>query len=418
MNAEIIAVGSELLLGQIANTNAQFISNQLAEAGVDVYRHSVIGDNQSRLLEEISAAEDRADLIILTGGLGPTKDDLTKETVALHLGRKLVMHEESLFYIESYFKNANREMTENNQKQALVVEGSNVLMNHHGMAPGMMIHSERSVFVLLPGPPREMKPMFQSSVIPELLKLGEVKPMKSRVLRYFGIGEAELETKIDHLINKQINPTIAPLASDGEVTLRITAKHSQITEAEKMLDEAEAEINSIVGQFMYGRNNETLLQKACQLLSSFKLTIASAESLTAGLFSSQVGSQPGASSILKGGIVSYSNDVKVNLARVSEKTLSEEGAVSEACAIEMAEGAKRQLNADIGISFTGSAGPDSLEGSPPGTVWIGIAFKDQPVQAVQLKLQGDRNYIRLRAVKYGLFYIIQLLEQQNAEELL
>ncbi|KIL47786.1 competence/damage-inducible protein A [Jeotgalibacillus campisalis] len=413
MNAEIIAVGSELLLGQIANTNAQFISQKLAEAGIDVYRHSVVGDNQSRLLAEISAAQDRAELIILTGGLGPTKDDLTKETVAQFLGKKLVMHDESLHFIEQYFKNANKAMTANNQKQALIVEGSDVLVNHHGMAPGMILNSQGTILVLLPGPPREMKPMLQTSVIPRLLKLRKGEPVISRVLRYFGIGEAELEDRIEHLIHKQINPTIAPLASDGEVTLRISAKHSEVKTAQKMLDVTEADINSIVGKYMYGKNDETLLQKTFELLSSSQLTIASAESLTAGLFASQIGSQPGASSVLKGGLVCYTNEAKMNLAGVSDKTLAEEGAVSKRCAIELAEGVKNRLGSDIGISFTGSAGPESLEGQPLGTVWIGIAFQSNPPIALHIKLQGERNYIRLKAVKHGLFHLIQLLEQHS-----
>ncbi|PPA71996.1 competence/damage-inducible protein A [Jeotgalibacillus proteolyticus] len=414
MYAEIIAVGSELLLGQIANTNAQFISQQLAELGIDVYRHRVVGDNADRLLQEIQEAEMRSDLVILTGGLGPTKDDLTKETMAAHTNRKLVMHEESLLAISEYFKAANREMTDNNKKQAIVLDNSTVFINRHGMAPGMLLRHNNTVFVLLPGPPREMKPMFQLDAVPELLSIfSDGKPVRSRVLRYFGIGEAELETKIEALIDAQKNPTIAPLASDGEVTLRLSAKHENKETAGSMLDKTEEKINSIVGEFMYGKDDETLLNKAFSLLSSTGKTIASAESLTAGMFSSQIASLPGASAVFKGGIICYTNESKRDLTGVKEETLLKYGAVSEQCAKELAAGVKKSLNSDIGISFTGVAGPDSLENKPAGTICIGIAMDNKPPIAISLSLKGERNYTRIRTVKHGLFQLIRLLEDRK-----
>ncbi|MEW9501236.1 competence/damage-inducible protein A [Jeotgalibacillus marinus] len=415
MNAEIIAVGSELLLGQIANTNAQFLSQQLAEMGTDVYRHRVVGDNASRLLDEIKEAETRADLVILTGGLGPTKDDLTKETIAQHLQLELVSHGPSLQAIEQFFVSANRVMTENNRKQALVLNGSDVFINHHGMAPGMLVTHNQTVFVLLPGPPREMKPMFQNDVVPKLLTIfGGGKPVRSRVLRFFGIGEAELESRIEELIDAQHNPTIAPLASDGEVMLRLSAKHENKKEAISMLDHTEQLINDVVGEYVYGKNDETLLLKAVSLLKEQQKTIAVAESLTAGLFASQIASVPGAGSTLLGGVVCYTNKVKHHLVGVPQDILDTHGAVSEACAIELASRIRTRLKSDIGISFTGVAGPEPLEGQPPGTVWIGLSFSDREPFAISLKLTGERNYNRIRTVKHGFFQLIRLLEKETS----
>ncbi|KIL44955.1 competence/damage-inducible protein A [Jeotgalibacillus soli] len=413
MNAEIIAVGSELLLGQIANTNAQFLSGRLAEIGIDVYRHRVIGDNADRLEEEITEAEKRSDIVILTGGLGPTKDDLTKETVAKYLGRKLVMDEPSLKAIEEFFIKAGREMSVNNRKQAIVIEGSTVFFNRHGMAPGMFIKTESTCFVLLPGPPREMKPMFLEDVTPVLLnELGAGQPVVSRVLRFFGIGEAELETRIEDLIDTQKNPTIAPLASDGEVTLRLSAKHAVEGEAWQLIEDTEQLILARVGQHLYGINEETLVNKAAELLQRESKTIAAAESLTAGLFASELGAIAGVSSVLKGGVVCYTNESKRDVIGVPQSILDTEGAVSERCAIEMAERIKQQFNANIGISFTGVAGPNSLEGHPPGTVWIGLSIDDYPSTALMLSLRGERNYARIRAVKHGLFQLIRSLEKK------
>ncbi|MDP4156429.1 MAG: CinA family nicotinamide mononucleotide deamidase-related protein, partial [Bacillota bacterium] len=243
MNAEIIAVGSELLLGQIVNTNARYISQNLAEIGINVFYHTVVGDNPDRLKSAIEIAEKRSNLIIFTGGLGPTKDDLTKETIAKHLGKKLVFDQDALDSITAYFERTNRTMTENNRKQALVLEGSHVLPNDHGMAPGMMLADGDHVYMLLPGPPKEMEPMFfvyGRTVLAAQMKTSE--KIVSRVLRFFGIGEASLETEIEDLIDRQTNPTIAPLAADGEVTLRLTAKHKDAAVAENMLDDTEKQI--------------------------------------------------------------------------------------------------------------------------------------------------------------------------------
>lgn len=410
MNAEIIAVGSELLLGQIVNTNAKFISKCLAEIGVNVFHHTVVGDNADRLKKSIEIAENRADLIIFTGGLGPTKDDLTKETIALHIGTKLVTDEEAMKSIEDYFLKTKRTMTENNKKQALVLDGAKVLPNENGMAPGMLLKHKNHSYMLLPGPPHEMEPMFLQYGREAILEtMDEVQKIESRVLRFFGIGEAQLETEIEHILDRQTNPTIAPLATEGEVTLRITAKHQSSTEAIRLIDETEKEILSQVGSYFYGYNDTSLIQVLSKQLAEKNLTIACAESLTAGLFQSQLASISGASSILKGGVVCYTNETKMELVNVKKETLDQFGAVSKECASELAENIRLLLDSDIGISFTGVAGPAPLEDKPAGTVWIGIARKNQETKTYLLELASSRNGNRLRTVKYGCHYLIKAL---------
>lgn len=408
MNAEIIAVGSELLLGQIANTNAQFISKQLAEIGVNVYYHTVVGDNPNRLNQAIQVAQSRADLLIFTGGLGPTKDDLTKETIASILGSNLQIDQEALESIEEYYRKVNRVMSENNRKQALVLEGSTVLPNKNGMAPGMFLSIEDKNYMLLPGPPKEMQPMFLEYGRQEILKQMKIhEVIESRVLRFFGIGESQLETDITDLIDSQTNPTIAPLAGENEVTLRLTAKHETIEGTMQLLDSVEKQIQERVGQFFFGYNDTTLPKEAMKVLKGKSLTISSAESLTGGLFSQYLTSISGASSVVQGGVVCYSNEIKRLILGVSESTLENDGAISEQCARELAVNVKQMMKTDIGISFTGVAGPDTSEGKPVGTVYIGIALPNDEVKVFPLTLAGSRENIRERSVKYGCQHLIK-----------
>ncbi|KAA0547869.1 competence/damage-inducible protein A [Bacillus sp. BGMRC 2118] len=408
MNAEIIAVGSELLLGQIANTNAQFLSRQLAEIGVNVYYHTVVGDNPNRLKAAINTAQSRADLLLFTGGLGPTKDDLTKETISSVLQKELQMDQKAMESIEDYYRRVNRPMSDNNRKQALVLEDSIVLPNKNGMAPGMFLSIRGKNYMLLPGPPKEMQPMyleFGRQAILQQMKVHEV--IESRVLRFFGIGESQLETDITDLIDSQTNPTIAPLAGENEVTLRLTAKHVTIEGATALLDVVERQILDRVGQFFFGYNDTTLPNEAMKVLQGKKLTISSAESLTGGLFSQYLTSFPGASSIIQGGVVCYSNEIKQSILQVSETTLKTVGAISEQCARQLAVNVKRLMNSDIGISFTGVAGPEPSEGKPVGTVYIGIALPNDEVKVYPLKLAGSRLSIRERSIKYGFQYLIK-----------
>lgn len=399
MNAEIIAVGSELLLGQIANTNAQFISKQLALLGIDVYYHTVVGDNAERLDEAIRHAETRADLLIFTGGLGPTEDDLTKETVAKRLGRKLVLDRQAMDSLIDYFRTTGREMTANNRKQALVIEGSRVLANKVGMAPGMLVEAKRRLYLLMPGVPSEMTAMFLHFARPQLAARSNER-IESRVLRFFGIGESQLETKLLDVIDAQSNPTIAPLAKEGEVTLRLTAKHADPVQARKMLDTLQQTINRRVGQYFYGYDEETLADVVFRLLRSKKQTVAFAESLTGGMAASWMTGIAGASDVLRGGVVSYTNDVKANVLHVPRDILATDGAVSGSCAEQMAASVRTLCEADFGVSFTGVAGPDKSEGKAVGTVYIGIA-DGSGARSHLFHFKGSRRMIRIRSVKTG-----------------
>ncbi|WP_153123841.1 competence/damage-inducible protein A [Peribacillus tepidiphilus] len=410
MNGEIIAVGSELLLGQIVNTNARFLSAQLAELGINVFHHTVVGDNPARLKSVLEVAEKRSNLIILTGGLGPTKDDLTKETIAKHLNRRLVIDENALQSIKKYFEKTGRTMTDNNKKQALVLEGSHILPNDHGMAPGMVLTVENVTYMLLPGPPKEMEPMFLKYGMESLLsKLEKTERIESKVLRFFGIGEALLETKIEDLLDGQTNPTIAPLASDGEVTLRITAKHESKEEALRLIQETEKKILARVGDFHYGNDQTSLMKEVVKKLKSLNATISCSESLTGGMFQEELTDIPGASSIFKGGVVSYTNEAKVKLLNIKEQTIHHHGVISEQCAKEMAENIRVALNTDIGISFTGVAGPDELEGKPVGTVYIGLSFINGTTLVEKIQLAGSRKQNRIRSVKYGCHFLLKNL---------
>ncbi|MEC1721931.1 competence/damage-inducible protein A [Schinkia azotoformans] len=412
MNAEIIAVGTELLLGQIANTNAQFLSIVLARIGINVFYHSVVGDNQARLIEVIETANKRSDLIIFTGGLGPTKDDLTKETVASVLSLRLAEDSNVLNKIDSYFKRQNRQMTENNRKQALVIEGSTVLQNDFGTAPGIALSKNDRIYMLFPGPPSELKPMFNNYGRPFLLEQLEIKEhIESRVLKFFGIGESQLETEVLDLIDAQSNPTIAPLIEDGEATLRLTAKDLSFEKATKMLDEVERAIQNRVGQYFYGYNGSTLYKEVFELLKTKKMTVSSAESLTGGGFANELTNFAGSSSIFKGSIVCYDTEVKRNILKVPNDVIAAHGVVSQECVQYMAENVRQLLNTDIGISFTGVAGPDKQEGKPVGTVFVGIAINGKKTKIFTLNLAGSRSGIRTKSVKYGYFHLLKILSR-------
>lgn len=417
MNAEIIAVGSELLLGQIVNTNAQFLSKHLANIGVNVFYHTVVGDNPGRLKKGLEIAEERSNLIIFTGGLGPTKDDLTKETIASHLNRNLVHDENALTSIEEYFKKVNRVMTENNRKQALILEGAIVLPNDNGMAPGMVTTINGRTYMLLPGPPKEMEPMYLKYGEKEILRLLDSNDkIVSRVLRFFGIGESLLETEIEDLIDEQDNPTIAPLAADGEVTLRLTAKESTTERAIQLIEETEKKILSRVGTYFYGYDSTSLMNELFSMLKDKSLTLSCAESLTGGLFQQEITSLSGASEIFKGGVVCYATEIKNRVLNVKRDTLEHEGAVSSACAIELADNVRDLMQADIGISFTGVAGPTEQEGKPVGLVYIGISIAGKPTKVERLQLAGSREGIRLRSIKHGCYLLLNSLkESQNTK---
>jgi nicotinamide-nucleotide amidase len=411
--AEIIAVGTELLLGQIANTNAQFLAKHLSTLGYHHHFQTVVGDNAERLKHVLDVATSRSDLIILTGGLGPTKDDLTKEVVAEFLNETLVIHAPSLQFIEQYFLKVNRPMTENNKKQALVINNAHVLLNHNGMAPGMVYEAENKQFVLLPGPPKEMIPMVENELIPYFLKGKENSTIVSKELKFFGIGESILETKIIDLLENQSNPTIAPLASEGEVMLRVTASAENEVAANKLIEQAEHQIRERVGQFIYGSNGDNLFIVLSKKLKEHNLSISAAESLTGGLFSKRMTDIPGNSSIFKGSIVCYSNEVKQNLLNVPKELLEKEGAVSIECAKSLVENMQSISRSDVAISFTGEAGPNAAEEVPVGKVYIGIKIADSPAIVKEFQFSGSREQIRLSSVKNGASLLVKLISESQ-----
>ena len=404
MHAEVISVGTEILLGQITDTNSTFISQRLAELGIDVYFKTVVGDNEKRLLQALEIASGRSDMVILSGGLGPTKDDLTKQTVAKFLNCGLLTDKNALEYIEEYYRQNNRKMTDNNLLQAKYLEGSVSLPNESGMAVGSYYQNQSGPdFILLPGPPSEMRPMFDKEAMPRLKKnYAKEHLLFSRVLRFYGIGESQLVTELDDLINGQTNPTIAPYAKVGEVTLRLTAQADSKESAKEILDETEQVISKRVGQYLYGYGDDNSLPKVVvEKLKQRGLTVSASESLTGGSFQKAVTDIAGSSQIFPGGFVTYSASAKENLLDIPKEIIIENGVVSEATAKWMAERTRIKMDTDFGVSFTGVAGPDTLEGNPAGTVWIGISQRGRQTAAFEYHFYGDRDAVRVRSVLAG-----------------
>lgn len=395
MKAEIIAVGTEILLGDIVNTNAQYIARRLADMGILVYHQSVIGDNPKRLKEEYETAFKRSDIVIATGGLGPTKDDLTKETAGEYFNKKLILHKESLAKIEDYFKRMGKGINEGNKKQAYFPEGSIILPNAHGTAPGCIIDEGGKILVMLPGPPREMVPMLENQVIPYLSRYQD-GILVSKVLKICGIGEGHMEEMIIDIINSQTNPTIAPYAKEGEVILRLTARAKDKNEAAVLIEPVEKMIRDRLGENIYGVDDDTIESVTAKLLLNKRLTISTAESCTGGLIASKLINYPGISEVFMEGAVTYSNSAKRNRLGVKEETLIKYGAVSSQTAEEMARGIAITSKTDIGMSVTGIAGPDGgTKEKPVGLVYIGLYIKGE-VKTLELNLSGDRQYIRQR----------------------
>lgn len=412
MQAEIIAVGTEILLGQIVDTNSAFIAQELAQAGIEVYYHSLVGDNADRLTAVVNQARSRSDLVIISGGLGPTKDDLTKQTVAHLLGVKLVENAPAMAKIRQHFSTAERPMTPNNRLQALYPEGSQPLKNRTGMAVGAFYQDPHAAdIMLLPGPPSEAEPMFAEQGVP-LLKATYHRSefLESRVLRFFGIGEGKLVTELADLIDQQTNPTIAPYAKVNEVTLRLTAQAHERATAVKLLDKMTATIQDRVGDYLYGFGDDnTLAAVVVNELIDRHLTITGAESLTAGEFQSTLGDVPGVSAIFPGGFVTYANSAKHDLLGIPQAIIDRDGVVSAATAQQMAERSRAILDTDFSLSFTGVAGPDSLEGHPAGTVWLGLAQRGHEPRARLVHLTGTRAAIRERSVMTGLDWLRRVL---------
>ena len=398
-SAEILCVGTELLLGDIVNTNAAFLSQKLAELGICVYKHTAVGDNPERLKAALRCALESADMVITSGGLGPTYDDLTKETVAEHFGRQMELDAHSLCRIEEYFKKTGRVMTENNRKQAMMPKGAVIFDNDYGTAPALALcggEGNEKTVIMLPGPPNEIIPIFNEKVMP-YLEGRRNSVIVSRNVHIFGMGESAVENVIGEIMKKSENPTVAPYCKEGEVRLRVTASASNGDEARKMCDSVIERIsNTEVGQYIYGIDCETLERAALEFLRQRGLSFACAESCTGGLISKRMTEISGASEVFLGGCVTYANEAKMRLLGVREQTLAEHGAVSEQTAAEMARGVREALGADVGVSVTGIAGPTGgTPEKPVGTVFVGISTKNgEQVRKLSLSPKKSREYIR------------------------
>ena len=401
MTAEILSVGTELLLGDIVNTNAQFLSKELAKLGINVYVETTVGDNAARLAEAYRNAFARADLVITTGGLGPTEDDLTKEVAADYFGLKLEEHAPSMEALKSHFNKVGMCMTQNNRKQALIPVGATVLPNVNGTAPGCMIEQNGKILVMLPGPPNECEPMFALEVAPRLRPYTD-SVFVSRTLRLCGIGESAAETMIKDMLDVQTNPTIAPYAKISEVTLRITAKGADEAEAMQLIEPVAAELYRRLGQYIYAEGETSLAETLVRLMAARGLTLACAESCTGGLLTSAIADIPGASAVLTEGAVTYADAAKMNRLSVRQETLARNGAVSRETAAEMAGGIVRTAGTDVGISTTGIAGPDGGTAEKPvGLVYIGVCYNGK-TEVAELHMMGNRQKIRMRTVIHAL----------------
>lgn len=396
--AEILCVGTELLLGDIVNTNAAFLSQRLAALGICVYRHTAVGDNPKRLEAALKSALDSADLVITSGGLGPTYDDLTKETVAACLGLQLEEHEESLTRITDYFARTGRVMTDNNKKQAMMPKGAHVFNNNYGTAPALAIYKEENnkTVIMLPGPPGELIPIFNEEVTPYLKERTD-SVLVSENVHIIGMGESAVEEKIRSIMTESENPTVAPYCKEGEVRLRVTAKAENEADARKMCDKMiERILESEVGGYVYGINVDSIERALVDALHEHSLTLCTAESCTGGLIAERITSVAGCSDVFFGGCVTYTNEIKQRLLGVSTQTLEVHGAVSAATAMEMARGARERLGTDIAVSATGLAGPTGgTPETPVGTVFIGVSTKrGETFRKLALSPMRSRSYIR------------------------
>lgn len=401
--AEILCVGTELLLGDIVNTNAAFLARSLAFLGISVYHQAVVGDHPKRLRAALADAfEGRgrpaADLVILSGGLGPTYDDLTKETVGAFFGRNMYMHEESLSRIKAYFARCGRLMTSNNEKQAMMPEGAVVLTNDWGTAPALAIGDDTRTAVLLPGPPAELIPLFNERVVPLLRPYCE-QVLVSHNLNVIGIGESAAEERLRDLMVGSENPTVAPYCSPGEVRIRVTARAKDEVTAEAMCRDTLEKVRSRVGEYVYGMDLAGAEHGIIQTFAQRGLTIACAESCTGGMIGQRLTSVPGASAVFLGGFMTYTNEAKIHLLGVSPATIEAHTEVSAETAAEMAEGARRVFDCDIAVATTGYAGPGGgTEKDPVGTVYIGVASPNG-TKTVRLSYAQirSRDYIRAAA---------------------
>lgn len=415
MTVELVSVGTEILLGNIVNTNAAYLAEQCAGLGFSCFYQTVVGDNEERLAQTLETALKRSDIVILSGGLGPTQDDLTKETAAKVLGRPLRMDDHSKERIQEFFAKRGTEPTDNNWKQAMVPEGAIVIDNDNGTAPGIIMEENGKRVILLPGPPNELIPMFTSSVCPYLMKVTS-DVIYSQTVKLCGIGESKAETMIADLIGQQSNPTIAPYAKTGEVHLRITAKAAEEKEARKLIKPVVKELKNRFGMNVYTTDkNVTLEEAVVELLLANKLTVTTAESCTGGLLSARLINVPGVSEVFKSGQVTYSNKAKHKFLGVKKPSLDKYGAVSENVAKQMAKGAAIFSKADVAVAITGIAGPEGGTAEKPvGLVYIACSVCGK-MKIKEYHFSGNRSKIRETSVTAALTLMRQCILEHYSE---
>ncbi|WP_306568845.1 competence/damage-inducible protein A [Faecalispora jeddahensis] len=411
MKAEIISVGTELLLGQVINTDASYVARALSELGIDMMFSCTVGDNNGRLKEALTHALERSDLVITTGGLGPTEDDLTKEAIAECAGVPLVVHEESMQRLKEHFN--GRYMGQNQMKQAMLPEGSTVLLNDRGTAPGCAVETkEGKIIMMFPGPPSELIPMLHNYGIPFLMKR-ENASIFSMNVHVFGQGEGAVAEMLSDMTDAS-NPTVATYAKEGEMYVRVTAKAENAQKAEEMCRPVAERIRERIGDCVYGINVDSLEQLAVNLLSERKMTIATAESCSGGLLAKRITDIPGSSQVFEMGAVTYANRIKTLLLDVPEELLEKHGAVSEEVAAAMAEGVRKKSGSDIGIGITGIAGPDGgTEEKPIGLIYVGLSDKDGTVvrKVKVFSHRRPRGYYRYTAASFALDMVRRRLEE-------
>lgn len=416
MITELITVGTEILLGNIVNTNAQFLAQKCALIGYSVFYQSTVGDNEERLADQLKTALRRSDVVILSGGLGPTEDDLTKETAAKVCKKKLIEDENTKKRIKNYFARTKRKPSDNNWKQALVPEGAIVVDNDNGTAPGIIMEIDGKTIILLPGPPNELIPMVNSKIVP-YLKNKMPNTILSAMVKICGIGESKAESMVRDLIDQQTNPTIATYAKTGEVHIRVTASASNEKDAKKKIKPIVEKLRKRFGDAIYTvKEEETLEHVVVRKLQKQGLTICTAESCTGGMLSSRLINVPGASDILKIGLVTYSNRAKRKFIDVNRDTLKKYGAVSKETAKEMAKGAVFKTDADVSLAVTGIAGPDGgTKEKPVGTVFIGCYYNESVV-VEEFHFTGDRNKIRELTVVNALDLLRRRMLENHEEK--
>lgn len=406
MKAEIISIGTELLLGEITDTNAAFLASQLPLLGVDLYFASVVGDNQGRLVETLRRVWERADLIITTGGLGPTQDDITREAIAELLGEELKVDPALVQTLKDFFARYKLEMPQSNIKQATLIDSAKTIPNPRGTAPGWWVERDGRIIVTMPGPPGEMQPMWERVVFPKLQQRVGRFVIASRVLKTFGLSEA----KVDELVSPFLpsaNPTLATYAKPDGIHLRITAKASGVEEAQKMISQREAEIRAILGDYIWGIDSDILEGIVGNLLAAKGLSLATMESCTGGLLASMITNVPGSSAYFRGGLVAYSNEAKIAFG-VDAKSITKCGVVSPEVAEKMSTSARETLKAAIGVGITGVAGPDVIEGKPIGTIFIGID-DGKTRRSFSRNYPGHRLQVKQRAAVAALCELRKLL---------